>query len=200
PVHFTTGASAAVTHARFSAVLSGLKILSYLVELCIKKGADLIVSEASATVFPIAQEIVRSAYQRLNILDKFTTETVQYVGGQFKGRIVGNIERYNVATNIYIGSIGATAWMIGEVAARIGATQIAGTPNDSNMVVLIATSDYTLLGDEQYAAGATLSGQPSDLASVLTFDYFKLLTIALMLLVFISTMFGNSWIVNILRL
>jgi hypothetical protein len=200
PVHFTTGQRAEATHPRFSNVLSGLKILGYVAETCVEKGATLIVSVAAQTVFPMVQGIVRSAYVAGGVGDQFTEETVQFLGGNYRARMIGNMERYNIGTHFYIGDIGGSCWIIVEAAARIGATIVAGTPNDSNMVVLSITADYTLLGDEQFAAGAILSKNPPDVASVWALDYMKLACIGLIALGVIFGLFGTNWLGGILSL
>jgi hypothetical protein len=200
PMHYTTGQIAEADNPRFANVLSSLKILGYVAELCARKGADLIVSVTAQTVFPMAQSIVRSAFIKEGVPEKFNAETVQYMGGQEITRQIGNMERYNIATNVYIGDIGGSCWIVCEAAARIGATQIAGTPNDSNMVVLAITSDYTLLGDEQYTAGAILSESPADIASVWVSDIFKILCIGVIILITISYAAGNNWLISLLNL
>jgi hypothetical protein len=200
PVHYTTGQVAEADHPRFSNVLSGLKILGHLAEVCAEKGADLLVSVSAQTVFPMAQAIVRSAFTTAGVPEKFDEETVHFLGGQYIPRMIGNMERYNIATNVYIGDIGGSCWIVCEAAARIGATQIAGTPNDSNMVVLAITSDFTLLGDEQYTAGAILSNSPPDVASQWSLDYYKLLVIIIIVLMMISNIAGNNFLANLLRM
>jgi len=202
PMHFTSGDTSQDISSgeRFPNVLSGLRIAGYLASLCGKMGADLICSIGMPTILPLAEDIVKSGFIAAGVPEKFTSETVQFTGGQYAARTIGNIARYNIACNVLVGDIGSTAWTICEAAASIGATQIGGTPNDSNMVVLVVCSDYTFLGDEQYTAGAVISKNPPDLASIVAMDFFKAAGMVLLFLSFILLNMGNNWIINTLRL
>jgi hypothetical protein len=85
-----------------------------------------------------------------------------------------------------------------ETGNSTGAIQIAGTDSDSQLPFFIASCDYTLIGEELYAASAYLSKEPLLLGSLKGQDWGKLI---LMVCIFIgvimesfSLLFDWSWL------
>ncbi len=68
--------------------------------------------------------------------------------------------RRKPAANFYMGSYFAESLLLTETGASTGAIQIAGTDSDHQMPFFVTTCDYTLIGEELYAAGAYLSREP----------------------------------------
>ncbi|MDH5679726.1 MAG: hypothetical protein OEZ28_14065, partial [Nitrospinota bacterium] len=64
----------------------------------------------------------------------------------------------------------------------------------SNMAALACASDYVMLGEEQPAAGAYLSRDPSQLASIRVQDIYKFIAIGLMILGLIAINIGSDFI------
>jgi hypothetical protein len=73
----------------------------------------------------------------------------------------------------------AEALLLAETGASIGAIQIAGTPATGQLPFFIASCDYTLIGEEMYAASSYLSREPTLLGSIKGEDYSKAIIIAL---------------------
>ena len=61
----------------------------------------------------------------------------------------------------------------------VGAIQVAGTPFTTQIPFFLAACDYTIIGDEYYAASAYLSREPTLLGSLVGQDYGKLMLIGL---------------------
>jgi hypothetical protein len=64
----------------------------------------------------------------------------------------------------------------------------------------VVACDYTLLGDELYAAGAYLSQDAVQMASIAGQDVGKYLAMILLLVGLILSAAGSDWLVNILKL
>jgi hypothetical protein len=60
--------------------------------------------------------------------------------------------------------------------------QIAGTDSSTQIPFFITTCDYTLIGEEFYAASAYLSRQPMQLGTLKAQDYFKLVIVVIVLI------------------
>jgi len=56
--------------------------------------------------------------------------------------------------------------MLAETGNSIGAIQIAGTAEPAQLPFFVAACDYTLIGEEFFAASAYLSGDPDQLGSL----------------------------------
>ena len=63
-----------------------------------------------------------------------------------------------------------------------GAIQIAGTPMTTQIPFFLATCDYTIIGDEYYAASAYISREPTLLGSLVGQDWCKILVILILLI------------------
>lgn len=83
-----------------------------------------------------------------------------------------------------------------ETGNAIGSIQIAGTDAITQVPFFITTCDYTLIGEEFYAASAYLSKDPELVSMLKAQDYFKFLIVFFILLgAILSTMHFN-WLTN----
>ena len=74
-----------------------------------------------------------------------------------------------------MGAFFAESLILAETGNSIGAIQIAGTAMPSQLPFFVAACDYTLIGEEFFAASAYLSGQPDQLGSLKGQDVGKLI-------------------------
>jgi hypothetical protein len=89
--------------------------------------------------------------------------------------------RERPATNFLIGMFWAESLILAETGALAGAVQIAGTDAISQLPFFITACDYTLIGEELYAASAYLSREPVLLGAIKGQDYSKALILALII-------------------
>ena len=68
----------------------------------------------------------------------------------------------------------AESLLLTEVGASAGAIQIAATDSESQLPFFFTSCDYTLIGEELYAAGAYLSKEPMLLSVLKLQDFGKL--------------------------
>ena len=73
--------------------------------------------------------------------------------------------RERPAAHIMMGYFYAESLLLTETGSTTGAIQIAGTAMPSQLPFFVAACDYTLIGEEFFAASAYLSGEPHQLAS-----------------------------------
>jgi len=64
----------------------------------------------------------------------------------------------------------------------VGAIQVAGTTQTTQIPFFIAACDYTIIGDEYYAASAYISRNPTMLGSLVGQDFGKLMVASLCVL------------------
>jgi hypothetical protein len=69
---------------------------------------------------------------------------------------------------------------LAETGNSVGAIQIAGTAESSQLPFFVAACDYTLIGEEFLAASAYLSGEKDQLGSLKGQDVGKILVAALL--------------------
>ena len=90
----------------------------------------------------------------------------------------GIMLRERPATNFFLGRFYAESLILAETGNFIGAIQIAGTAEASQIPFFITACDYTLIGEELFAAGAYLSREPMLLGSLKGQDWGKFLVMA----------------------
>jgi hypothetical protein len=174
-------------------------------KLCAKTNTKLLVptggSEGSYIVRPVAVEIVKNAYEAEGKSDMFNENDLPFLSGSqfamgtgFAGMLLSN----RPGSMIMAGSSAADAMMIAEVSNQVGAITITAPTYIGNVAALACASDYVMIGEEAVAAGAYLSQEPAQLASIRTQDIYKFIGIGLILLGWVLTAVGSNLIQQIM--
>ncbi len=124
----------------------------------------------------LAQEMVKNGYVAAGRADGYDPDSVRYVTTEqfaYVAAIAGIMLRDKPAANIYLGSFYAESLLLAETGFSTGAIQIAGTAQVAQLPFFVVACDYTLIGEELYAAGAYLSREPRLLGSLKGSDYMK---------------------------
>jgi hypothetical protein len=165
PVHWTPGYGSAehaggVGSRQGLTILSGITILGYVARICASRGAELIATFANPELVPLATDLVRDAYLAENKIEDFKQENIRFISSRqyaFASGILGIFQREQIGTNIMTGAFGADALLIAEGAHGVNAFQVAGSNSTYQLPVLVTICDYTLIGEELFAAAAYLS-------------------------------------------
>jgi len=201
PVMFIPGISA-MTNA---ATLAGLSILGYTARRTAKLGAELLVPIRNPIVQLSVLDILRESYMMEGASDvyesKVKDEVVFLSNSQFgfTSGAVGIMERRNVAANLLLGGFAAESLVLAEAGNRLGAMQISGTQNIYQIPFFFAASDYTLIGEELFAAGAYLSEDPVQLGAIKGEDYLRYLVLGLLILGVALVTAGSQWLVHLME-
>ncbi len=181
--------------------IAGLSVLSYVARRSAEVGARLIVPVRQPEVWPIAAEIVETAYKMAGKGDEYSSEDVMFLSNQqfgFSSNYMGMMMRERPGANIMIGAYWAESLQLAETGARVGAMQIAGTANTAQIPFFLVTSDYCLIGEEIYVAGAYLTGEAPLLASLAGQDVGRIIAVILSILGNILISLGSSALLGIL--
>ncbi len=109
----------------------------------------------------------------------------------------GMITRDRPATVFLQGYFYAESLILAEVSQSVGAIQIAGTSSDTQLPFFIAACDYTLIGEELFAAGAYIKKDSLQLGTLKAQDLVKLLLFGLMILGSLLVIFDLNWVLNL---
>lgn len=153
-------------------------------------------------VLNVVREMVKTSYldegrpDAYNEDDIFflTTDQFAYAAG-----VDGMMIREKPAAVFLQGTFFAESLLMAETGNSIGAIQIAGTDSEHQLPFFIAACDYTLIGEELYAASAYLSREPMLLGSLKGQDWGKLLIFAAIILGVSLEFFGFNWITTLLQ-
>lgn len=114
-------------------------------------------------VMAICQEIVKESYLEAGRPDAYRDDANFFITNDqfsYTAAVNGIMLRERPAANFFMGFYYAEALLLAETGAGTGAIQIAGTDADLQLPFFITTCDYTLIGEELYAASAYLSREP----------------------------------------
>jgi len=151
------------------ATIASLTILGRVARKIAEYGTPLIVPNTDPIVYTIASETVRQGYLEAGRPDAFEQDSVFFLTqSQFAyvAGVNGIMMRDRPATNFYLGMFWAESLLLAETGSLTGAIQIAGTDAVTQLPFFITTCDYTLIGEELYAASAYLGREPKQLGAV----------------------------------
>jgi hypothetical protein len=140
---------------------------------------------------------VKQAYLEAGKPDQFREEMVTYITYDqfaYAASITAKMVREKPATNFLIGSFFAESLILAETGQAAGAIQVAGTADIPQLPFFVTTCDYTLLGEELYAASAYLSREPVLLGSIKAQDIAKVILMAVMGLGIVFLALGSEYI------
>ena len=124
---------------------------------------DLLVPHRDPIVMAVCQEITKQSYLEAGKPDVFKEDSNFFITTDqfsYTAAVDGIMLRRKPAANFFMGSYFAEALLLTETGASTGAIQIAGTDSDHQLPFFVTTCDYTLIGEELYAASAYLSREP----------------------------------------
>jgi len=149
--------------------IAGLNILARVATTAAEYDAKIEIPTTRSLVMTAARETVESAYLSAGRPDAYTPDAVYYVTDEQFGYVAylqGWVVREKPAACFYMGSFFAESLILAEMGNRVGAIQIAGTAQPAQLPFFVAACDYTLIGEEFFAASAYLSGEPDQLGTL----------------------------------
>nr|MDK2851568.1 hypothetical protein [Candidatus Cloacimonadota bacterium] len=175
--------------------IASLTILSHLAERCAEYNTDIIVPCRFSMVLSAAREVVKEAYMKAGKPDAYKSDNIFYLTDDqfgFVAGIDGIMLREQPAANFFMGSFYAESLILAETGFSTGAIQTAGTAQAHQLPFFVVTCDYTLIGEELFAASAYLSRDPQQLGSLRGHDFGKALVILLIIVGVILEILGIS--------
>jgi hypothetical protein len=178
PVSFTTGLTDVGP-----VLYACMGILNYIVKKVANYKTRLVIPQNTPEVMAIVEDAAREAYRQAGKGSQFDPKSIVYLSDSqfaFASGYMGTIHREQVASTFLFGSFAAESLLLAEAGQQIGAMQVAGSVSPEQTAFFICTCDYTIVGEELFAASAYLSREPIQLGSLCGQDRAKL-----MLLLFI---------------
>ncbi|MBI1799658.1 MAG: fibronectin type III domain-containing protein [Candidatus Eisenbacteria bacterium] len=160
--------------------VAGLVILESVAKIAARYETPLTVPVAYPIPFTIAEEMVKSGYLNSGKPELYDPSSVRFVSPEqfaYVAAITGIMLRDKPAAHIFMGSFYAESLLLAETGFSTGAIQVAGTANVHQLPFFVVACDYTLIGEELYAASAYLSGEPKLIGSLKGADLMKLVII-----------------------
>jgi hypothetical protein len=164
------------------ATIASFTILGRVAKRVAEYQTELIVPTYDPIVMSVAQEVVKSSYFDAGRPEDFKEDCVYFVTqSQFAyvAAVNGIMLRELPATCVYMGKFFAESLLLAETGSLAGSIQISGTDEIAQIPFFIVACDYTLIGEELYAASAYLGREPKLLGSLKAQDALKAAVVVL---------------------
>jgi len=171
--------------------VAGVIILGHVANMTAQYETSLDVPVSRSIVMQAAREACKESYLRQGRPELFNDDMVHYVTDEqfaYAAGVNGIMQRSKPAACMYMGKFYAESLLFAETGNGIGAIQIAGTASQAQIPFFVTACDYTLMGEEYFAASAYLSEKPELIGGVKAQDTFKIFLIFLIGLGFLARM------------
>lgn len=185
------------------ATIASINILSQVAKKTAEYNTPIIVPNYHPIVMTVAQEVVKEAYIAKGRPEGYNPDNVFFLTDSqfaYAAGVCGIMMRDKPATNLFIGVFFAESLLLAETGNMTGAVQIAGTDAVLQLPFFITTCDYTIMGEELYAASAYLSGEPILTGSIKGQDYNKFVLLIFIVLGTIFGILGKDFIIRLLEI
>ena len=182
--------------------IASIAILGHVARATARYGTNLDVPNKDPLTFVSAREAVRAGYLAEGRPDLFREEMVNYVTYDqfaYTAAVSARMIREKPAAIFLIGYFFAESLILAETGQSTGAIQIAGQADPTQLPFFVATCDYTLIGEELYAASAYLSREPILLGSMRAQDIAKAIVILLGITGILVASLGGTWFPNLFK-
>jgi hypothetical protein len=158
--------------------LAGLAVLKWVAKQCARMLVKVVVPIFEPVVLPPAAEALQSAYREEGREELWSPEDVRFFSkdqNAYAMGCIGVLTREKAAAAFYFGYFGFESLLMAETGRREGVIQVAGTADFYQIPFFVCACDYTLIGEELYAASAYLSRDPLEVGTLVGQDMGKLL-------------------------
>ncbi len=159
------------------ATVAAMAILGRIGRTAAEQGTRILVPCRDPMVMTAQREVVKESYLEAGKPDAYVEDDIYFTtDSQFAyvASVAGTMARERPAACFYMGYFYAEALILAEAGAMAGCIQIAGTDAVMQLPFLVTTCDYTLMGEELYAATAYLTREPRLLGSLKAQDWLKM--------------------------
>lgn len=160
--------------------IASVNILGHVAKKTASYDSRIIVPNRYSITMTVCQEVVKEAYMNVGRPDAFNVNDIYYVTDDqfgFTAAVDGIMAREKPAANFFLGTFQGEAIILAETGALTGAIQVSGTDSTYQLPFFMVACDYTLIGEELYAASAYLSREPKQLGSLRGQDIGKILLV-----------------------
>lgn len=164
--------------------IASMLILERVAEKTAQYDVPLAVPTRSPFVLAVADEVVKSGCMAAGRPDAYRPDMVRYISNEqfaYCAGVNGTILRDKPAANFYLGRFFAESLIFAETGFQAGSIQIAGTAEVTQLPFFIAACDYTLIGEEFFAASAYMSRDPALLSTLKAADWAKVILVTALL-------------------
>ncbi len=202
PLHLSLGIAG--IGDRFTAdTTAALHILDCVAERAAISASPPIITLAHPTALPVAQDLMRRAYQRQGYPEEYNPTRARFIAPDpnayttsqndafaYAAGVMRLVNQQKLIANVMVGNFGSEFLLMGEAGAQRDLTQIGGTSEPQTLPFVYATATHPLIGEEIYASGAYLSNKLVHVSSLLAQDIWRACLMGLLLLAVLLKTWG----------
>ncbi len=175
PMLFTPGYGSDIQRPT---TIASMNILSTVAEKAAEYDCRLIYPTHDPVIMAVAQEVVKEGCIKAGYPERFHGDDIFYISSSqfgYAAAVDGLISRSRPASIFLLGTFEAESLIMAETGNNVGAIQIAGTDSTIQLAFFIVACDYTLVGEELFAASGYLTKNQAILSSVKAQDVMKII-------------------------
>lgn len=175
--------------------LAGLQVVEALADMAVSYNTPPVITVGDPTLLPLAQDILRRAYERKGIAELYNPGSVRFVAPSPVAYAAGAahvVATENVTASMTGGAFGAEVSLIADAGARRDLPQLAAAADPRALGALYPATDRLAVGEELYAAGAQMTGERRYLVSLVAQDVLRVV-LALAILGLAALAFLGGW-------
>lgn len=189
PISFTSGLTG------ISPLLYAcLSVLRFIARRAARYGSTIFVPCSDPEALVLTDATIQNAYRAENKFSQYDPSSLRFLSEEqfaYASGYMGLVHRENVGAAFLFGRYAAESLVLAEAGQQVGAVQVAATTSPEQVPFFITACDYTLIGEELYAAGAYLSKDPVQTGSLRGQDIGKLLLLALIIVGIAQATYNN---------
>jgi hypothetical protein len=178
------------------ATIASINILGPVAKKVAEYESTIIVPNRDPIVMTVARQVVKESFLEAGKPDAFNEDMVFFLTDSqfgFAAAVDGIMVREKPATNLFLGMFWAESLILAETGNMTGAIQIAGTDAVAQLPFFVTACDYTIIGEELYAASAYLSRAPLLVGSLKAQDMGKAILVVVVVITFICAIVNTGF-------
>ena len=195
-IHVALG-SGGLTGEDALASVAALQVVDALVDNAVSYRVPFTISVGEPTLLPLAQDALRRAFERRGLAELYNPDWVRFIAPAplpYAAGAAALVAEPAVATNIVAGALGAEVSLITEAGIRRDLSQSAAVASPAGAAALFPATERLALGEELFAAGAAMTGEPRYVAGLVTQDVLRVVVIVALVIgavvAFVGTLGG----------
>ena len=174
--------------------VAAVSLLEPVAAMVAARGGRLVVPTNRSMVMEAARSACRKGYAQAGRAAEWHDDQVLYISDDplgFVAQVDGMIVRERPGACFFFGFFASESLLLAEGGRQVGAVQVAGTASPVQLPFFVAACDDTLMGEELFAASASLSGDVALLGSLRGQDFGKMIAVSLLIVGCVVTTLGT---------
>lgn len=193
PFHIALGTGGLGSGSTVSS-LAGLQLLEGIVDAAVAYDVVPVVTVGDPTLLPLAQDVLRRAYERNQIPESYDSSQVRFLGPSPTVYAAGAVPvgaPEDVTLNVALGTYGPEATLIADISNRHGKPMAAAVDSAEAIGALFPAVRRLAAGEELYATGAQVTDDKKFVASLITEDILRLMLVLIIVVLSLVALIGG---------